>query len=135
MVVCGVNDANGNLAIETSERDCAGVDWRDGWIVAAWSDTDNDSTLDNGELQAPLRLFVNGYGTITVTASGFDSAPVSGALAFQPFNRSGSTGRLTVCDARGARRARGIDVASTGRTRVLVNSTEDTSTGVALTCP
>lgn len=136
VVVCGVNDANNNKVIESGERNCAGVDWRDGWIVAAWSDSDNDGTVDGGELQAPpLKLYVNAHDTLTVTGSGFENAPAAGALALQPFNRAGTTGRLTVCDARGTRRARGLEVASTGRARVLVNSTEDATTGAALSCP
>lgn len=135
VVVCGVVDANNNLAIDAAERNCAGLDWRDGWIVAAWSDADNDAALDSGELQPPIRIHVNGFDTVTVTASGLENAAGSGALAFQAFNRAGSSGRLTVCDARGARRARGVEVASTGRARTLVNNVEDSATGVAMACP
>lgn len=135
VVVCGVIDANNNLAIDGGERNCGTLDWRDGWIVAPWSDTDNDAVLDNGELQPALRVHVNGFDTVVVTASGFDGAPATGALAFQAFNRAGTTGRLTVCDARGVRRSRGLDVASTGRVRTLVNDVEDAANGVALACP
>ena len=135
VVVCGVVDANNNLAIDTSERNCAGLDWRDGWIVAAWNDNDNDAALDSGELQAPIRIHVNGYDTVNVTASGLENEAGTGAFAFQAFNRAGSSGRVTVCDARGVRRARGVDVASTGRARTLVNNVEDTANGVALACP
>lgn len=135
VVVCGVDDANGNRVIDTAERTCTGTDWRDGWIVATWTDADNDGALDAGELQVPLKAYRNEYDTVSITASGLSGAPATGALVMQPFNRAGTSGRLTVCDARGAARSRGVEVASTGRSRLLVNATEDTATGAALTCP
>lgn len=135
VVVCGVTDANGNRVVDAAERSCSGTDWRDGWIVAAWTDADNDGALDAGELQPPLKAYLNEYDTISITASDLSGAPAAGALALQPFNRAGSSGRLTVCDPRGATRSRGIEVASTGRSRLLINATEDAATGAALTCP
>lgn len=134
VVICGVDDANGNRVLDPAERTCAGLDWREGWMVAMWNDADNDGVLDGGELQAPLKVYLNDYDTIAIAASDFVSAPAIGALAMQPFNRAGSAGRLTVCDLRGAARARGIEVATTGRSRLLVNDTEDATTGTALTC-
>jgi len=135
VVICGVDDANANHLLETTERVCSGLDWRDGWMVASWGDADSDGVLDSGELQAPLRVYLNDYSGINITGSGFAAAPATGVLAMQPFNRASSTGRLTVCDARGEQRSRGIEISSTGRTRVLVNTTEDATTGTALTCP
>lgn len=135
VVVCGVEDANGNRVVDAAERACSGADWGDGWIVAGWTDADNDGALDAGELQVPLKAYLNEYDTISVTASELSGAPAAGALVMQPFNRAGTSGRLTVCDARGATRSRGLEVASTGRARLLVNATEDAATGAALTCP
>jgi type IV fimbrial biogenesis protein FimT len=135
VLVCGVEDANGNGVVDAAERSCSGVNWRGGWIVAAWTDADNDGILDAGELQAPLKAYLNPYETISITASDLSGEPATGALALQPFNRAGTSGRLTVCDPRGATRARGIELASTGRSRLLMNDTEDAATGAALSCP
>jgi type IV fimbrial biogenesis protein FimT len=134
VVVCAVNDANGNGAIETAERACTGLDWRTGWMVATWNDADGDSVLDGGELLAPLRVYLNDNEGYTVTASDFAGSPATGAASLMPFNREGTSGRLTVCDPRGATRARAIDFSSSGRASVTINDSEDNA-GVALSCP
>ena len=134
IVVCGVDDANNNGAIDAAERTCTGTDWRDGWIVATWIDADNDGALDAGELQAARRVFVNDYVGYRATASGFAGAPAAGAVAVMPFNRSGTSGRVTVCDPRGATRSRAVDFASNARASVVVNDVEDHAAGVALSC-
>lgn len=135
MIVCGVSDANANGTIDLAERACAGLDWRDGWIVATWADADSDGALDVGELGTPLRYFVNDYAVFSVTGSGFAGAPAAGAVALMPFNRPGTSGRVTVCDPRGATRARAVDFAANGRPQVVFNNTEDPGSGVALVCP
>lgn len=134
VVVCGVADANGNDSIDAAERVCTGLDWRTGWMVAAWNDADGDAVLDGGELLAPSRVYLNDEHGYTVTASDFAGAPDTGAIAMMPFNREGTSGRLTVCDPRGAGRARAVDITSSGRPSLTVNSAEDAA-GVALTCP
>lgn len=134
IVVCGVDDANANRTIDIAERTCTGLDWEDGWIVAPWVDADNDGLLDPGELQAPLRMFFNDNDGYRATGSAFAGAPVAGAIALMPFNREGTSGRITVCDPRGAQRARAVDFASNGRAAVVVNNIEDAA-GVALSCP
>jgi prepilin-type N-terminal cleavage/methylation domain-containing protein len=134
MVVCGVTDANANGAIDVAERSCTGVDWRTGWMIAAWNDADADSTLDAGELLAPTRVYLNDDEGYTIMASDFAGSPATGAAALMPFNREGTSGRLTVCDPRGAARSRAVDFSSSGRPTVVVNESED-SAGVALTCP
>ena len=135
VVVCGVDDANGNRTIDVAERTCSGLDWRDGWIVAVWADADNDGALDTGELAAPMRMFVNDYDSVQATGSGFANAPAGGAVALMPFNRQGTSGRVTVCDTRGASRSRALDISANGRPIVVVNDVEDAGSGVALTCP
>ena len=135
LVLCGVDDANGNQSIDVAEQTCTGLDWRDGWIVAVWTDADSDGALDAGELAAPLRMFVNDYDGYRVTGSGFSGAPVAGAVALMPFNRQGTSGRVTVCDPRGVSRSRAVDFAANGRPVVVVNNIEDAGAGVALTCP
>jgi len=134
VVVCGVSDANANGAIDVAERSCTGLDWRTGWMAAPWNDADADGALDNGELLAPSRVFLNDDEGYTVTASGFAGSPATGAAALMPFNREGTSGRLTVCDPRGAARSRAVDFSSSGRPSIAVNDSED-SAGVALTCP
>jgi type IV fimbrial biogenesis protein FimT len=135
MVVCGVNDANNNGTIDAAERACAGLDWGDGWIVAPWADADSDGALDAGELGTPLRYFVNDYPGLRATGSGFAGAPAAGAVALMAFNGAGTSGRVTICDARGATRARAVDFATNGRPRVVVNDAEDPGSGAALACP
>ena len=135
LIVCGVSDANNNGAIDVAERSCAGLDWRDGWIVAPWDDADSDGALDAGELGTPLRYFVNDYAGFSATGSGFSGAPAAGAVALMPFNRAGTSGRVTVCDARGAARARAVDFTANGRPMVVASSADDPGSGVALTCP
>lgn len=134
VIVCGVDDANSNGAIDAAERACTGLDWRTGWMVAAWNDADADSVLDNGELLAPTRVYLNDDDGYTVTGSAFAGSPAAGAAALMPFNRQGTSGRLTVCDPRGAARSRAVDFSSSGRPTVLVNDSEDAA-GVALSCP
>jgi type IV fimbrial biogenesis protein FimT len=134
VVVCGVDDANGNNAIDAAERTCTGLDWRTGWMVATWNDADNDNAIDNGELLAPTRVYLNDENGYTVTASNFAGSPAIGAAALMPFNREGTSGRLTVCDPRGAARSRAVDFSSSGRPSVAVNDQEDAA-GVALSCP
>ena len=134
VVVCGVDDANGNRTIDVAEQACTGLDWRDGWIVASWADADADGALDAGELATPLRVFVNDYAGYRVTGSAFADTPTTGAAALMPFNRQGTSGRITVCDPRGATRARAVDLSANGRPAVTVNDSEDADSGVALTC-
>src|SRR5689334_8817853 len=124
IVVCGVHDADDDHVLDLAERSCTGTDGSDGWMVATWTDADNDGVLDAGELAAPMRIYMNDYGNFSVTGSGFTAAPAAGAAALMPFNRSGTSGRITVCDPRGAGRARAVDLAASGRPSVLLNSTE-----------
>jgi prepilin-type N-terminal cleavage/methylation domain-containing protein len=133
IVVCGFDDTNGNHVLDAAERRCTGLDWQDGWMVARWNDADNDRAVDNGELLAPLRVFVNDHAGYRVTGTDFVDAPATGAAALLPFNGTGTSARLTVCDPRGAGHARAVDLAANGRTTTLVNATEDSS-GVALSC-
>lgn len=135
LVVCGVSDANGNGTIDVAERACTGLDWSDGWIVAPWADADGDGALDAGELGAPLRYFVNDYARFSATGSGFAGAPAAGAVALMPFNRAGTSGRVTICDPRGAARARAVDFTANGRPMVVASSADDPGAGVALACP
>lgn len=133
-VVCGIDDADGDGVVDAGEQDCAGTAWDDGWIVAEWSDADADAMLDNGELATPLRLYANTTDTLRATAA-LTGAPANGAIAFMPFNRSGTSGRVTICDPRGASHARAVDVAASGRPLLRSNDVEDPGAGVALTCP
>ena len=58
VVICGVDDANANHVLETTEQTCSGVDWRDGWMVASWGDADSDGVLDSGDAR-PARHFLH----------------------------------------------------------------------------
>lgn len=133
VIVCGVDDANDNDVFETSEQSCTGNDWRDGWIVANWNDN-GDGTLQNSELVLPpISMFVND-AAVTATASWTDHAG-TGIVKIMPFNTAGTTGQVTICDKRGAKKSRAVRLEANGRPRVLVNNIEDTtSSGAPLTC-
>jgi len=138
VVVCGVDDANGNHALEASEQTCTGLDWRDGWIVALWNNADADNVLDSGELVLPpAKVFLNDYDSLTVTgiSSTFSNAPAAGAIALMPFNQTGTGAQLNICDQRGASRSRAIIIGPNGRPRIVMNDSEDAANGATLACP
>lgn len=126
VVVCGIDDANNNKIADDAELVCSGTNWRDGWMVSVWVDANADNTVDDSELQLPpMRSYVNDYSDITVTSTII-------AMRLRPFNQTGSSGNITVCDSRGASKARRICLAGNGRARI---SETDCDSTAALTCP
>jgi type IV fimbrial biogenesis protein FimT len=137
VVICGATDTNNNRQFETSEQTCTGEDWRDGWIVALWNDADSDREIDSGELAIPaMKLYVSDYTEkVSILASELENGPApEGAVALMPFNQTSTKGKVTICDKRGAAKARALELQSNGRARVLMNNVEDSVNGTALTC-
>jgi type IV fimbrial biogenesis protein FimT len=92
---------------------CDGAAWADGWIV--FEDPDSDQAVDAGE-------------TIVATAEGSDDVTIASAefpafLTFRPNGRvanaglNGSAGAFTVCDQRGAEKAKVMLIDLSGRPR------------------
>ena len=134
LVVCGLNDGNGNGVLEPEERRCAGHDWTDGWMLGTWNDANGNATVDAGEFEA-LRVFQTGAsGRLTVTAGNFTASPPvgpAGTMLIKAFGRRTSNGTITICDRRGPPDARGVIVSSLGRARVSSRRAD----GTPLRCP
>jgi type IV fimbrial biogenesis protein FimT len=133
LVICGVRDTDGDGALKPHEHACAGRDWSDGWLVAAWDDANGDSVVAPWELRV-LRVFETGAaGALRITAGNFAaSQPVAppGTLVVKSGRRA-SNGTLTVCDRRGPAAARAVIVSSFARGRVSATRAD----GTPLTCP
>ena len=134
LVVCGLNDGNGNGTLDPAEQRCAGHDWTDGWMLGTWNDADGDATVDADEFE-PLRVFQTGAsGRLTVTAGNFTASPPvapAGTMLIKAFGRRTSNGTITICDRRGPPDARGVIVSSLGRARVSSRRAD----GTPLRCP
>jgi len=121
VIACGVHDANGNGRLEPGERACAGPDWSDGWIVAAWHDADGDQAVEPAELTVLREHATGGDLGITIDGGPFTATPPvtpAGTTVLRPFGQRSANGTVTVCDRRGPAHARGVIVGGSGRTRV-----------------
>ena len=91
---------------------CAGV-WQDGWIV--FVDEDSDGSVDNGD------EIINVHGALpndsTLVSEQAQVIYASSGLAVP-----GSNSTFTFCDARGATKAKGIIIGTTGRPRLAVDT-------------
>lgn len=92
---------------------CDGTAWADGWIV--FQDPDSDRTVDTGE-----EIVASAESTDSVD---IDSTEFSQFITYRPNGRvmnaglNGSAGAFTVCDGRGADRAKVMLVDLSGRPR------------------
>lgn len=97
--------------------DCNGTSWDDGWIV--FTDRDSDQAVD-------------GEDRIVASAAGIDGLSIASGefadfLLYRPNGRvmnasvNGSAGQFTVCDRRGADRAKVLIVDLSGRPRMSKN--------------
>lgn len=98
-----------------------GTNWSYGWMV--FLDPNND-----GDIAAStdmIKQYVNDYGDIKVASFG------TGPVVIRSINQTSSNGTITVCDKRGAGKARAVIISGNGRARV----SETAAGGGALTCP
>ncbi|MGH8442176.1 MAG: GspH/FimT family pseudopilin [Nevskiaceae bacterium] len=134
LLICGVADRDGDGRLAGAELACTGYDWSQGWMLAAWADTDGNGTVAPAEVQ-PVRVFqTEAGGRLTVIAGNFTASPPvrpAGTLLFKSFGRRTSNGTITICDARGPAEARGVIVSSLGRARVSARRSD----GTPLRCP
>jgi type IV fimbrial biogenesis protein FimT len=134
LVACGVLDQDGDGRLAADELACAGRDWSDGWVLAAWDDADGDARVDAGELTALRAFQTHARGHLAVTAGNFTASPPvapAGTLLIKSFGKRTSNGTITVCDRRGPEAARAVIVSSVGRARVSATRAD----GSALACP
>jgi len=134
LVVCGVDDRNGNGNLDPAELLCAGRDWTDGWMIGTWDDADGDAAVGPDEFE-PLRILQTGAsGRFTVTAGNFAASPPlapAGSMLIKAFGRRTSNGTITFCDRRGPAAARAVIVSPLGRARVSSKRAD----GTPLRCP
>jgi type IV fimbrial biogenesis protein FimT len=134
LVACGVADRDSDGRLAADELGCAGRDWSDGWVLAAWDDADGDARVDAGELTTLRAFQTHADGRLTVIAGNFTASPPvapAGTLLIKSFGKRTSNGTITVCDRRGPEAARAVIVSSVGRARVSATRAD----GSALACP
>lgn len=120
VTVCGMTSGGGTSCT-------GGTNWDYGWMV--FLDPNADGAI--AALGDVIRIYRNDYPKITIRSA----TGGTGHVTLQSFNQPGTNGRITVCDDRNAKRARGLDLGTNGRARVVLNNLEDPTNGVALTCP
>ncbi len=109
--------------------DCNGRQWEDGWIVFA--DTDRDGIVDASEI---IRIYPPLSNNITLRGSN----TAANQIVFNSQGMLPATGKLTFCDSRGARHARGLILSRSGQARIARDSDNDgtrDNNGTNLVCP
>lgn len=113
--ICGNTSSGGTSCT-------GGATWDYGWMI--FLDPDADGAI--AAVGDVLKQYKNDYGDIKVRSS-IGGGPVT----IRPFNQGGTGGTITVCDKRGAAKARAVVVENNGRPR----SSEKNKDNGALTCP
>lgn len=93
------------------QASCSG-NWENGWII--FTDDDKDGSVDAADGDTLLRVSSGLEGSNTLR---FSNAANYLGYDGEGFLYSNRTGTFTLCDARGAGDARGLEVAITGRAR------------------
>ena len=117
------------LCASSDNTSCNTTAWEDGWII--FLDTDFDQVLDVGEDILQRSLNFSADHSLRRAESATPSTYLS-SLQFLPSGFVLSTASFTLCDARGANAARGINLNLSGQTRVDAGIDAN---GVILTCP
>jgi type IV fimbrial biogenesis protein FimT len=105
---------NSNITVcpSATSTSCAG-DWQDGWIV--FVDDDSDGSVNNGD------EIISVHGALP-EGSTLISEQAQVIYAGSGLAEAGSNGTFTLCDARGAAKAKGIIIGTTGRPRHAVDT-------------
>lgn len=106
---------------------CENVSWDQGWM--AFADPDSDRVVDPGETILATAEGVDGLNITSSEFSAFMTYRPNGRVANASVN--GSAGAFTVCDRRGASRARVMLVELSGRPR----QSKKLADGSTPTCP
>lgn len=102
------------LCASSSGTDCEAVAWNEGWIV--FRDQDSDQTVDATETVLASSAGVDG---LTIQSGEFGNF-----LMYRPTGRvmnasiNGNSGQFTVCDDRGADKAKVMIIELSGRPRI-----------------
>jgi type IV fimbrial biogenesis protein FimT len=120
-------NARVTLCASRSGNACDGAAWSDGWIV--FEDPDSDRAVDAGET-----IVASAEGTTDVTIA---SAEFPLFVTYRPNGRvanaglNGSAGAFTVCDRRGADKAKVMLIDLSGRPRQSKTMADGSSPGCA----
>lgn len=95
---------------------CGATGWEDGWIVFINNDNDKPAAVDNGE--EILRV----YGALPGNATLRGNNNVSNYITYRADGFSNTNGTYTLCDSRGASKARAVVISKTGRPRIETGS-------------
>jgi type IV fimbrial biogenesis protein FimT len=116
VTICGLTSGGGTS--------CTGAGtWDYGWMV--FFDPEGDGAIA-AETDV-VRKFTNDYSDIKVRSVN----SVGGHIVMRPFNQGGTAATITICDNRGASKARAVVVQTNGRAA----SSEKDLSNAALTCP
>ena len=102
------------LCASTSGNDCDGAAWTDGWIV--FGDPDSDQDVDAGETIVSIADGIDALSMVSTEFPAFILYRPNGRVMNASVN--GSAGEFTVCDDRGADRAKVMIVELSGRPRM-----------------
>jgi type IV fimbrial biogenesis protein FimT len=108
-----------------NSKTCAAANWANGWIVFY------AATLPAGATTSTIRVFPAISGNNTLTSSGGNSFTFNASGMLNPTIAS----TFKLCDSRGARYARSIDLAITGRAETASKVGYQIDGVTALTCP
>lgn len=114
-----------------------GTDWSQGWM--SFVDVNGNGAYDAGT-DTLLRQYANPYSDfkITLASSSTPSGVPATVVALAPFNQTGTSATIRLCDRRGATEARSANIAKTGRSEVSSLSAAGVPLdvdGLPLTCP
>ena len=101
------------MCASSSGNGCDGAEWSDGWIV--FGDPDSDQTVDAGETIVASSGEARSVDIASTEFPLFISYRPNGRVANASLN--GSAGAFTVCDKRGADRAKVMLIDLSGRPR------------------
>lgn len=116
VTVCG-NTSGGGVSCT------GGAAWDYGWMIFLDPNADGAIAASSDLIQR----YVSEYSGITVRSA----TSGAGHITMKPFNQSGTSATLTICDRRGAAKARAVVVEPNGRSRISEKDRDDN----ALVCP
>lgn len=116
VTVCGMTSGGGASCT-------GGATWDYGWMT--FLDPDADGAIAAGS--DLIQRYVSEYSGITVRSA----TTGAGHITMKPFNQGGTSATLTICDSRGAGKARAVVVEPNGRSRISEKDRDDD----ALVCP
>lgn len=111
---------NVSVCARATDTSCASgtSDWSDGWLV--YVETVSNSTLDANE--EILRVNQKLQGDQSLNAHDFTNTSV---ITYRPRGNTSSPGYFTVCDDRGSKYAKAVNILITGAVRKAVDANDN----------